>query len=164
MKVDTHQDSFPESLNPEDTSPEVQNEVILNSGLFGFPDARSMEIVFAQEELPFMWLRESNKEGLAFVVIEPTGIVPNYLVEISDADVESLGITGADDTMILNIVTLNPEQPGTISVNLVGPIVINRNTREGKQCIINNHEQYSARHVINVGAPDGTTESESTAC
>ena len=123
-----------------------------------------MEIVFAQEELPFMWLRESNKEGLAFVVIEPTGIVPNYLVEIADADVESLGITGVNDTMILNIVTLNPEQPGTISVNLVGPIVINRNTREGKQCIINNHEQYSARHVIDVGAPDETAESESTAC
>ena len=109
-----------------------------------------------------MWLRENDKQGLAFVVIEPTGIIPNYLVEISDADVETLGITGVADTMILNIVTLNPEQPGTISVNLVGPIVINRNTRAGKQCIINNHEQYSARHVINVGAPDETTESEPT--
>ena len=162
MKVDTHQDAFPESLDSEDTSSEFQNEVILRTGLFGFPDARSMEIVFAKEELPFMWLRENDKKGLAFVVIEPTGIIPNYLVEISDADVKTLGITGVDDTMILNIVTLNPEQPGTISVNLVGPIVINRNTRAGKQCIINNHEQYSARHVINVGAPDETTESEPT--
>ena len=123
-----------------------------------------MEIVFAKEELPFMWIREKDKEGLAFVVVEPTGIIPNYMVEISDADVKLLGVSGHDDTMILNIVTLNPEQPGKISVNLVGPIIINRNTRVGRQCIISNHEEYSARHVINVGAPSETGEAESTGC
>ena len=147
-------------MDTEITPSESQNEVILNNGLFGFPDVRSMEIVFSKEELPFMWIREKDKEGLAFVVIEPTGIIPNYVVEISDADVQFLGITGVDDTMIINIVTLNPEQPGKISVNLVGPIIINRSTRVGKQCIINNHEEYSARHIINVGAPDVTTEEE----
>ena len=155
---------MPESVDPAVDPSASQNEVILDNGLFGFPDVRSMEIVFAKEELPFMWIREKDKEGLAFVVIEPTGIIPNYMVEISDADVKLLGVSGHDDTMILNIVTLNPEQPGKISVNLVGPIVINRNTRVGKQCIISNHDEYSARHVINVGAPDETGEAEPTAC
>ena len=137
----------------------------MNDGLFGFPDVVSMEIVFDKEEWPFMWIQEKNKQGMRFIVIEPSGdIIPNYLVEISDADVKSLGITGIDDTMILNIVTLNPEYPGRISVNLVGPIVINRKTRMGRQCILSNHEEYSARHVINIGAPDETTEAESTAC
>ena len=123
-----------------------------------------MEILFAQEELPFMWIREKDKQGLAFVVVEPNGIIPNYMVEISDADVGALGITGVEDTMILNIVTLNSERPGKISVNLVGPIVINRNTRVGKQCIINNHEEYSARHLITVGTSDETMETGPTAC
>ena len=164
MKVDTHQDAIPESLDLTGTPSDSQNEVILNNGLFGFPEVRSMEILFAKEELPFMWIREKDKEGLAFVVIEPTGIIPNYMVEISDADVGALGILGHDDAMILNIVTLNPEQPGRISVNLVGPIIINRNTRVGKQCIISNHEEYSARHVINIGAPDESGEAEPTTC
>jgi len=155
---------MPDSSESADAPADPQNEVILNSGLFGFPEVSLMEIVFAQEELPFMWIREKDREGLAFVVIEPTGIIPNYVVEISDACVNELGISGAEDTMILNIVTLNPDQPGKISVNLVGPIVINRSTRVGKQCIIRNHEEYSARHVINVGALDETAESESTAC
>ena len=56
-----------------------------------------------------------------------------------------------DDTMILNIVTLPHDQSGKISLNLVGPIIINRRSLVGKQCIINNHEQYSARHTLDVG-------------
>ena len=54
-----------------------------------------------------MWLREEEKkDGLAFIVIEPGGIIPNYSIEVSDGDVELLKITGEEDTMILNIVTL----------------------------------------------------------
>ena len=56
-----------------------------------------------------MWLRK-KKDGLAFIVLEPGGIIPNYSVEVSDADVNVLGITGPEDTMILNIVTLPPDQ------------------------------------------------------
>ena len=109
-----------------------------------------MELLYDQEELPFMWLREDKKDGLAFIVLEPGGIIPEYSVEITDADVEILGVTGAEDTMILNIVTLSPEQPGVISLNLVGPIIVNRLTLVAKQCIINNHEQYSARYVLDL--------------
>ena len=132
--------------------PAEVNVVSLPQGLFGFPDLRSMELVYDKEELPFMWLREQKEEGLAFVVMEPAGFVPNYNVEISDMDVETLGITGVDDTMILNIVTISSDMPGKISLNLVGPIVINRRTLVAKQCIINNHEDFTARHVIDVGA------------
>ena len=28
-----------------------------------------------------MWLREEQKDGLAFIVLEPGGIIPNYSVE-----------------------------------------------------------------------------------
>jgi flagellar assembly factor FliW len=120
-------------------------------GLFGFADLRSLDLVYDEEELPFMWLREEKKDGLAFIVLEPGGIIPNYSVEVSDADVNVLGITGPEDTMILNIVTLPPDQAGKISLNLVGPIIVNRRTLVGKQCIINNHEEFSARHLLDVG-------------
>ena len=109
-----------------------------------------MDLIYDKEELPFMWLREQNKNGLAFIVIEPGGIIPDYAVEISDADVELLGITGSDDTMILNIVTLPSEQSSKISVNLVGPVIVNRNSLAAKQCIINNHDKYSARYLLDL--------------
>ena len=137
--------------NSSDAEPATRNEVSFPQGLFGFPDIRSMELVFDKEELPFMWLREQVQDGLAFVVLEPGGIVQNYAVEISDADIQILGISGSEDTMILNIVTISSEHPGKISLNLVGPIIVNRTTLVAKQCIINNHEEFSARHMIDVG-------------
>jgi flagellar assembly factor FliW len=142
------QDDLP---NSSDAEPATRNEVSLPQGLFGFPDIRSMELVFDKEELPFMWLREQVQDGLAFVVLEPGGIVQSYAVEISDADIQILGISGSEDTMILNIVTISSEHPGKISLNLVGPIIVNRTTLVAKQCIINNHEEFSARHMIDVG-------------
>ena len=126
------------------------HQLTLPQGLFGFSEIRSMELFYDMEELPFMWLREQNKNGLAFIVIEPGGIIPDYAVEISDADVELLGITGSDDTMILNIVTLPSEQSSKISVNLVGPVIVNRNSLAAKQCIINNHDKYSARYLLDL--------------
>ena len=122
-----------DSNNPDIGSSASRNRLKLPQGLFGFSEIREMELLYDQEELPFMWLREDKKDGLAFIVLEPGGIIPEYSVEITDADVEILGVTGAEDTMILNIVTLSPEQPGVISLNLVGPIIVNRLTLVAKQ-------------------------------
>ncbi|MDA7756976.1 flagellar assembly protein FliW [Opitutales bacterium] len=140
-----------DSNNPDIVGTQISNRVSLPQGLFGFADVRFLDLVYDEEELPFMWLREEKKDGLAFIVLEPGGIIPNYSVEVSDADVQVLGITGPEDTMILNIVTLPPDQVGKISLNLVGPIIVNRRTLVGKQCIINNHEEFSARHLLDVG-------------
>ncbi|MBP52180.1 MAG: flagellar assembly protein FliW [Opitutae bacterium] len=130
----------------------------LPQGLFGFPDLTEMEIVFDQEELPFMWLRELHPEGMAFVVLEPNGIIPDYIIEIPDADVEYLEIIEDEIPFILNIVTLgNTEKGEHITANLVGPLVINRRTRRGKQIIINNHDKYSARFSLTEAAEQGTT-------
>ena len=147
MKLNLGEDSN----NPDLDSSISQNKISLPQGLFGFSKIRNMELMFDKEELPFMWLREEQENGLAFVVLEPGGVLPDYSVEIADADIKVLGITGPEDTMILNIVTLLPEQSSKISLNLVGPIIVNRKTLVGKQCIINNHEDYSARHILDVG-------------
>ena len=145
-----------ESNNPEMTGEtEARNQIALPQGLFGFPEIRTMDLLYDQEELPFMWLREEKPDGLAFIVLEPGGIIPNYSVEVADGDVEVLGITGPEDTLILNIVTLPPDQSGKIFLNLVGPIIVNRATLVAKQCIINNHEEFSARHVLNIGGDEG---------
>ena len=147
MKLNLGEDSNTPDLGETPS----RNRISLPQGLFGFSQIRSMELLFDQEELPFMWLREEKQDGLAFIVLEPGGVIPDYTVEISDGDIKVLGVSGPEDTMILNIVTLLPEQPSKISLNLVGPIIVNRKTLVGKQCIINNHEDFSARHVLDVG-------------
>jgi flagellar assembly factor FliW len=123
-------------------------------GIFGFPELRSCELIFKEDELPFMWLQERVKGGLAFIVLDPIGSIPDYTVEIPDSDVEQLGINAPEDVLILNIVTINKDVPQKITANLVGPIIVNRATREARQVIINNYESYSPKYEL----PTGETE------
>ena len=98
MKLKVNEDSN----TPEIGQSETRSEIKLPQGLFGFAEIRSMELVFDQDELPFMWLREQKQDGLAFIVLEPGGIISNYSVEISDADVKLLDITGESINMYSN--------------------------------------------------------------
>ena len=124
-------------------------DLTLTNGLIGFPEEREFELLVNAEELPFMWIRAKNRKELGFVVIEPSHFVEDYEVEISDDDAEELKISGANDALTLNIVTIqDSENIESATANLVGTILLNRNTRIGKQVIISNHMKYSTKHPI----------------
>ena len=81
-------------------------------------------------------------------MIEPGGIIPNYSPEIFDEDALQLDIRDASDAMVLNIVTLLRQTPVEATVNLIGPIIINRRTCIGRQLVISNYSRYSAHHTL----------------
>jgi flagellar assembly factor FliW len=49
---------------------------------------------------------------------------------------------------VLNIVTVSRSLPPTATVNLVGPVIINRRLGIAKQVVLANHSRYSARHPL----------------
>jgi len=53
-----------DSNAPEIGHAETRSEIKLPQGLFGFAEIRSMELVFDQDELPFMWLRSKSRMDL----------------------------------------------------------------------------------------------------
>ena len=124
------------------------NEVDLPAGLIGFPDHKRMELVYVPEQLPFLWMRLKGPDPLNFVVIEPRGVVADYEPEIFDEDAAALGITGPNDATVLNIVCLDQAHPQKATVNLAGPVIINRRTGVGRQVVLANHGRYSARHPL----------------
>ena len=96
-----------------------------------------------------MWL---SVEGLAdpinFLVIEPNGLVSNYSPELFDQDANELEITASGDAFVLNIVTLRDTVPASASVNLTGPIIVNRSTLQAKQVVISNYMGYRAPYIL----------------
>jgi flagellar assembly factor FliW len=122
------------------------SDVRLPMGLMGFERLKDYLLVAKPEEEPFGWLQVKGDTSLAFVVINPFLIVPDYHPDIPPADVEFLGLSGAEDAMLLNIVTVH--RPGKATMNLKGPIVINRNTGVGKQVVIANASDYSVQHPL----------------
>lgn len=125
--------------------PPVANHFALPQGLIGFKDYTRAELLYLPDHLPFLWLKlHRGTEAVHFIVIEPAGLVPGYAPELFDADAEALDLKDASEAMLLNIVTLQHQNPLEAKVNLVGPIVMNRRTRIARQLVIANYSHYSA--------------------
>lgn len=136
-------------LYPTDLDAPSANSFSLPTGLIGFESYHQAELLYQQDHLPFLWLKlTSPRDTVHFVVLEPGGIIPGYEPELFDDHAMDLGINEASEVMLLNIVTMKCQNPVEATVNLVGPIVINRRTREGRQVVISNYSRYSAHHPL----------------
>ena len=123
-------------------------DVRMPAGLLGFEHMKDYLLIAKPGEAPFRWLQVKNNPSLAFVVIEPLYFMPDYQPDIPSADVELLGLASPDDAAVYVIVTVFG--PRRATVNLKGPVVINRNTGLGKQVVIANAAQYSVQHPLPV--------------
>jgi flagellar assembly factor FliW len=132
--------------NPVETDSTAANELILPQGLIGFPEYRRAELLYSADHLPFLWMRLHGPDVLHFVVVEPSGLIPGYEPEMFDEDASQLDLRDAGDALVLNIVTIRRKQPLEATVNLIGPLVVNRRTRVGRQRVIANHSRYGAQH------------------
>ena len=100
-------------------------------------------------EAPFHWLQVKDDASLAFVVIDPFLAAPDYQPDIPQSDAEAIGLEQVSDALLLNIVTVHG--PAHATVNLKGPIVINRRTRVARQVVIANAANYSVQHSLPLG-------------
>ena len=127
----------------------AENAIALPQGIIGFAEYRRAELLYIPDHLPFLWMKLSGPTGTVnFVVIEPGGIIPDYELEVFENDAEYLELSDPSEAMVLNIVTLRQQSPVDATVNLIGPILVNRRTRIGRQLVIANYSKYSARHLL----------------
>ena len=138
----------PDTMETETSATPMTNRVTLPMGILGFEKIKEYILLADPAEAPFAWLRVADNASLAFVVINPFSAVPDYAPDIPEADVEFLGLKESSDALLLNIVTVHGSTRAT--VNLKGPIVINRATHVGKQVIIANAGEYSVQHPLPV--------------
>lgn len=124
----------------------VMSDVRLPMGLLGFEKMKDYLLIANPGEEPFGWLKIKGETSLAFVVINPFLIAPAYRPDIPQADVDFLGLNNPEEAMLLNIVTVH--KAGGATMNLKGPIIINRSTGIGKQVVIANASEYSVQHPL----------------
>jgi len=136
-------------INPSDFEAPRANFFSLPQGLIGFPDYTQAELLYREQQLPFLWLRlHGLKDSIYFIVIEPAGVVPGYEPELFDHDAADLGISDQSQALVLNIVSLRSQSPIDATVNLVGPIILNRRTRIARQLVVANYSRYSAQYQL----------------
>ena len=117
-------------------------------GLIGFRHLTHFEVETVPGSEPFQILRSLGAESLEFVVVEPRHILDTYEISLRDEDAESLRLSNQADALVFNVVVIHSLEPQYVTVNLVGPIVVNRLTLLGQQVLIANSADFSVEHAL----------------
>jgi flagellar assembly factor FliW len=137
MKVNT------KAFGPMDI--EEQKKITFPQGLFGFEDFKDY-VLFDAEHEPFFWLQSVDEEEIAFVLVNPFLFKPDYEVNINNDELEEIGIKSPENALIFVILTI-PQDGSTMTANLQGPLVVNKETMTGMQAILTD-VRWKTKHDI----------------
>lgn len=135
-------------------------QITLPFGLIGLADLQRFDLFPIEGSWPFLTMRSMGDESISFVVMEPQGVIADYQLELNEEDADALQIQSAEDALVLNIVTIHTSHPLFVTVNLAGPVILNRRTLTGKQIVIGRSNKYAVRHVL---IDERTTSTQPTA-
>ena len=121
--------------------------VWLVRGLLGFDEHKRYIIVALKGQEPFKWLQSLDDPNLAFLMIDPLFFKPDYVVEVNPKDIGLLGARSLDDISTFTLVTIPTGQPDKMTVNLQGPLIINKRNLHGAQLVLGD-SNYDTRHLI----------------
>lgn len=113
-------------------------------GVPGFREVKRY-IIIEDSESPLKYLQAID-EDISFIMINPYLLMEDYTVEIHDRYVEELGGGSVEQFNIYVIATV-VENFETATVNLIAPVIIQTETRQGMQVILEN-TNYTTRHKI----------------
>jgi flagellar assembly factor FliW len=111
-------------------------EITFPAGLPGFPHAHHFQLApWGDGETPFFVLSAFDVPNARFVVVSPWTFYPEYEFGVDDGTAERLGVFTPSDAIVFCLVTLR-DAPHRATVNLLGPIVVNRHTLEATQVVV----------------------------
>lgn len=116
-------------------------------GLPGFPEQKRFALMEHRPGSPFMWLQSADSPDLAFVVMDPFLIQADYLQDLPPRDREMVLGKSDPPPLVLTIVNIPRDTPRKVTANLLGPLVINTESRTGKQVILAG-TGYHTRHAV----------------
>lgn len=119
---------------------EIEDDKIIRfeNGIIGFPDMKNFTLIFDREaegKANISWLQSMDEPDVAFPVMDPLMVCPDYNPSVEDELLKSLGDTAEDNLYVLTTVTV-PKDIEEIAVNLKAPIVINTDTMRASQIIV----------------------------
>jgi flagellar assembly factor FliW len=127
---------------------EYPDEVIMtfSDGVLGFP-VETLYILLEHdvESSPFKWLQSLENPDLAFIVVDPKFVKPDYAFDIDLDTAKAIGTDDPPKCAVMTIINVPRDKPIGMTANLKAPLVVNvdtRNSRQihsGQQCLRNQH-------------------------
>lgn len=114
-------------------------------GLVGQPDWKRFVLLTLDEDEAGVGLLQSiENDHLSLMVTNPSQFLPTYAVDLEESDRTDLGLGSSDQPLVLTTLSVHDRM---ITTNLVGPLVINMQTRAAKQLVLAD-SSYSTRHPV----------------
>jgi flagellar assembly factor FliW len=120
-------------------------------GIPGFEQFVSYIFIQPDMESPFIFLQCVDDRNVALLLTNPFEFFPDYDMELSDSVVTELGIESKEDVAVWSVVSVG-EQLEEATLNLLAPIIVNVNTKLGKQVILHG-SSYNAKHKLMQSVP-----------
>src|SRR5690348_13260844 len=106
--------------------------LLFESGLIGLRSCRRW-VVLADAENPALgWLQSADEPDTALGVVSPRRFAADYQLRVARQELPSLQLTTTRDAQVVVIVSRLPEG---LALNLRAPLVINVESRRGRQVI-----------------------------
>ena len=125
-----------------------QKALHFENGLIGFPDLKTFFLIRDEERAStfICWLQSVEETAMALPVLDPLKVMESYNPMIEEELLKPLGQLTDDNLMALVTVTV-PRDIEKISVNLQAPILINADTKQACQIILED-ASYPVRYPI----------------
>ena len=117
------------------------------SGLYGFDDEHEFLLIpFEGSEGSLLCLQSRATPSLAFILMDPFSLQPDYVPVLQKAELSALGVKDSGD-LCYYVMCVVKQPVGDSTVNLKCPVAINPNTRVSVQVILES-EEYGMRHLL----------------
>ena len=126
---------------------DIDDILVFPSGLYGFEDEREFLLIpFEGSEGTLLCLQSRNTSALAFILMDPFSLHPNYAPTLQKAELSALGVKDSGD-LCYYVMCVIKQPVGDSTVNLKCPVAINPDTRVCVQVILDAPE-YEMRHIL----------------
>ena len=117
------------------------------NGIVGFPDSRQFVLIQHKEGTTYRWLQSTDDGAIAFLLVDPSTFVPEYAPQMPQTVAVQLGMNEETPRLVYTIVTIPRGKPHEMTINLAGPIVVNAETGQAVQVVLED-EAYAIRHRV----------------
>lgn len=115
------------------------NKIIhFENGIVGFPNLTDFALIYDAEDgndVGIRWMQSLQETNFAMPVMDPLLVKEDYNPIVDDEMLKSLGSLDVDQLLVLVTITV-PKDIKEMSANLMGPLVINAETKKAVQIIV----------------------------
>ena len=123
-----------------------QNKIRFEEGILGFEDIKDY-CLYHEDDSKTIWNLQAAESTIpSFIVLDPYTVISDYHPDLSQAELDYFGEHDTSNLCFLVIAVIKSEITDSV-VNLKAPLVINANTKIGKQIILERTE-YPIRYKL----------------